>query len=320
VSLVEIGALLAAGAALAFGCSYVNGGVMDRFPIGFDDYTRYVAPIIEETLKSLLVVALFAFNRIGYLIDAAIAGFALGAGFALTENVFYLQQFAHAGLGVWLVRGLGTAVMHGGATAIMAVLSLALFAPRLRVSIDRFRFNPLLFLPGLAAAIAVHAAFNHFHDAPLEAMTVVLLATPLCLFAIFTLGENYAHRWLAGDREAHGQLLDEMTSGAFEATEAGRALRSLAARLGPEGGRDLYDYVRTNAELAVRADASLLALEEHRRAAIGHEVKELFARLHALEKRLGRTTAMAVRQHLRFSRDDLWKMHELEIDAGRRNL
>jgi hypothetical protein len=29
---------------------------------------------------------------------------------------------------------------------------------------------------------------------------------------------------------------------------------------------------------------------------------------------------MAVRQHLRFSRDDLWKMHELEQDTGARRL
>ncbi len=320
VSLAEIAALLAAGAALAAAGYFVNGGVMDQFPIGFDDYTRYVAPIVEETMKALLIVALFAFNRIGYLIDAAIAGFAIGAGFALTENLFYLHQFASAGIGVWVVRGFGTAIMHGGATAILAVLSLALFAPRLRVSVDRFRFNLALFIPGLAAAIAIHAAFNHFHDAPVVAMAVVLLATPLGLFAIFSLGETYAHRWLANDREAHAKLLEDMTSGAFDASEAGRALKALAERLGAEGGRDLYEYVRTNAELAARADATLLALEEHRRAALGAEVKALFTRLHALERGLGHTTVMAVRQHLRFSRDDLWKMHELEQDAARRNL
>jgi hypothetical protein len=29
---------------------------------------------------------------------------------------------------------------------------------------------------------------------------------------------------------------------------------------------------------------------------------------------------MAVRQHLKFSRDDLWKMHELERDGSRKRL
>jgi RsiW-degrading membrane proteinase PrsW (M82 family) len=320
VNLAEIAVLLVGGAGLAAAAYFANGGVMDTFPIGFDNYTRYVAPIMEESLKALLIVALFVFNRIGYLIDAAIAGFAIGAGFAVAENLFYLQQFATAGVGVWVVRGFGTAIMHGGATAILAVLALALFTPRLRASADRFRFNPALFLPGLAAAIAVHIGFNHFHDAPVVAMAVVLLATPLGLFAIFAVGEKYAHRWLAQDSEAHGRLLEEMQSGAFEGTAAGRALADLASRLGEAGGADLYEYVRINAELAVRADATLLSLEEHQRVALGAEVRELFARLHDLERALGRTSVMAVRQHLRFSRDDLWKMHELEQDTGARRL
>jgi RsiW-degrading membrane proteinase PrsW (M82 family) len=320
VSGLEIVALLAGGAVLAAASYFVNGGVLDQFPIGFDSYTRIVAPIVEESLKGGLIMALFALNRIGYLIDAAIAGFGIGAGFALAENFFYLQQFAHANLGVWVVRGFGTAVMHGGATAIFSVLSLALFAPRLRVSADRFRFSFALFAPGLAAAIAMHAAFNHFHAAPVIAMAVVLLATPLSLFAIFALGETHAHRWLAQDRDAHAALLAQLQSGAFADTEAGRALMALADRLEAGRGQDLIEYVRINAELAVRADSTLLALEAHQRAALGAETKERFLRLHDLERSLGRTAVMAVRQHLRFSRDDLWKMHELEMDSGRRGL
>ena len=53
------------------------------------------------------------------------------------------------------------------AAAIFAVLSQVLYAPRLRIDAARFRFNILLFLPGLAAAIALHAGFNHFTSAPL---------------------------------------------------------------------------------------------------------------------------------------------------------
>lgn len=317
IDLKEIAALLAGGAGLAAASYFANGGVMDTFPIGLGDYTRYIAPAVEEAMKGALIIALFAFNRIGYLIDASIAGFAVGAGFSLTENLFYLHQFEGANMGVWMVRGFGTAVMHGGATAIFAALSQMLYAPRLRVSADRFRFDLVLFLPGLAAAVVVHAAFNHFPEAALTAMAVALLAAPLGLFAIFALGETYAHRWLAADSEAHGRLLENMRSGAFADTEAGRALQSLADRLDATAARDLVDYVRINAELVVRAEATLLALEQHQHVKLGPTVRERFRQLHALERRLGRTLVMAVRQHLRFSRDDLWKMHELEVDTHR---
>ncbi len=318
VGLLDVLGLLAAGAVLATGGYFANGGVLDQFPIGITDYTRYVAPTIEEVLKAGLIIALFAFNRVGYLIDAAIAGFAIGSGFALAENMFFLQQFTDANLGVWIVRGFGTAIMHGGATALMSVLSLVLYAPRLRVSAERFHFNVLLFLPGLAVAIAVHAMFNQFQQASLIAMVVVLVIVPLSLFAIFVLGETYAHRWLAEDNEAHARLLADIRSGAFDATSHGRALRALANRMDDASARDLFDYVRVNAELVVRADATLLALEEHAHVALGPSVREQFHHLHALERRLGHAAVMAVRQHLSFSRDDLWKLHELEADSGRR--
>jgi RsiW-degrading membrane proteinase PrsW (M82 family) len=310
----EIAELLAGGGALAAAAYAANGGVMDLFPIKFDLYTQLGAPVVEETLKALLVVGLFAFNRVGYLVDAAITGFAIGAGFSLVENLFFLRHFADANMGVWLVRGFGTAIMHGGATAIMAALSQLLFAPRLRLQADRFRFNPLLFLPGLACAIALHAGFNHFGHAPVAAMAAIAGAVPAGLFGIFAIGETYAHRWLAQDEAAHLKLLADMNSGAFAATTEGKAIGALADRLGPEA-QHLHEYVRIHVELVVRAEATLLAYEAHEAAALDTAIRTSFERLHDLEKSLGRAVVMAVRQHLKFSRNDLWELHELEEDT-----
>jgi hypothetical protein len=313
--LPEIGALLVGGGAMAAASYYANGGVLDEFPLRFTSYTQYVAPIVEESIKGLLIVGLFAFNRIGYLIDAAIAGFAIGAGFSLVENVFYLKEFGDANMGVWLVRGFGTAIMHGGATAILAVVAHVLYAPRLRIAADRFHFNIFLFLPGLAGAIVLHGAFNQFTGDPLLAMAIVVVVVPVAIFAIFSAGEKYAHRWLAEGHGAHEKLLADIESGAFAASQDGRAIQALADRLGETAGADLQDYLRTHTELVVRAETTLLALEEHEAVAFETKVREQFRHLHALEKRLGRATVLAARQHLRFTRNDLWEMHELEEHA-----
>jgi RsiW-degrading membrane proteinase PrsW (M82 family) len=317
IGLREICLLLLGGGVLAAASYMANGSVLDQFPLRQSSYSQWVAPVVEESMKAVLIIGLFAYNRIGYLIDAAIAGFTVGAGFSVVENLFYLHEFSHATLGVWLVRGFGTAIMHGGASAIFAVLSQVLYAPRLRIDASRFHFNLLLFLPGLAAAIALHAAFNHFTNAPIEAMAVVLLAVPLGLFAIFIVGERYAHRWLAESSQAHAKLLEDIDSGAFAASNNGLALNALADRLGPDGGRDLFDYVRLHTDLVVRAETSLLALEEHEVTAFRDDLHDRFRQLHALERRLGMTPVMAVRQHLHFSRQDLWEMHELENHAPR---
>ncbi len=314
---LSIAALLAAGAGLA-GIAYLaNGGVLDSFPIRFGLHTRLWAPIIEEVLKAALVVALFARNRIGYMIDAALVGLAIGSGFAMAENTFFLTQFAQAGIGTWLVRGLGTALMHGGATAIMASLSYLLVAPRLRAPAGAYRFSLLPFLPGVLAAMLLHAAFNRFPDQALLATAAMVVAVPITLYLIFVRGEAQAHDWLATDSATHARLVADICSGAFARRADGAALSALAARLGAAEAEALMAYVALNAELVARADATLLALEAHAPVHLGPDVAAQFGRLHALERQLGPALVLAVQQHLSVSRDDLWKLHELEIDTRR---
>src|SRR4029453_5912046 len=115
--------------------------------------THYDAPLLEEALKASVVIALMTTGRVGFLVDAAVHGFSVGAGFALVENMTSLHAFGTAPLALWLVRGLGTAMLHGGTTAIFGIVSRAMR--------DRFPRSPVLaFLPGLAAAVVIHASFN----------------------------------------------------------------------------------------------------------------------------------------------------------------
>lgn len=58
--------------------------------LGF--YSRYGAPVVEEVLKSIYLVYLIKSKRIGFMVDSAIFGFAIGAGFAFVENIYYLQS------------------------------------------------------------------------------------------------------------------------------------------------------------------------------------------------------------------------------------
>ena len=55
-----------------------NVGTAELLDLDFMTLTRYAAPVIEEALKALIIVALIRFNRIGFPVDAAIYGFAVG--------------------------------------------------------------------------------------------------------------------------------------------------------------------------------------------------------------------------------------------------
>lgn len=315
MSLGEVAFLLVAGGALAAASYFANWKAMDELPIGFTNYSKWAAPVVEETLKALLMMALFARNRIGFMIDAAITGFAVGAGFSLVENAFYLWSFSGENLGVWLVRGFGTAVMHGGTAALFGALGQFLTERSLKLEAARYRFNPLLYMPGLLVAIAVHSAFNHFPQQPLAAMVVTLVAIPATLMLIFTRSAHSAHTWLLTDYETHEQMLAEIRSGQFRESEAGRFVLALSESFDEETVAAAFDYIQVHTELVVRAEQVLIANRSGEVVRLGLEVHQQFDTLHALERRIGRTALLAIRPHLRFSRNDLWEMNELEQDA-----
>ncbi|NNL55125.1 MAG: PrsW family intramembrane metalloprotease, partial [Woeseia sp.] len=120
VSLRTVSAVILAGCLAPVAAFFLNGLVMESFDIPFTLFTRYVAPVTEELLKAAVVIYLFKTHKIGFLVDSAILGFAVGAGFAVIENIYYLYLSINLNTGVWIVRGFGTAIMHGGVTAIFA--------------------------------------------------------------------------------------------------------------------------------------------------------------------------------------------------------
>src|SRR5210317_2302476 len=141
------------GCAVAILSYPINVAGLELLQIDFGLFSRYVAPITEEGLKALIVIILMRNNRIGFLVDAAIFGFAVGTGFAIFENLFYLQSFSGTHVGTWIVRGFGTAIMHGGATAVFSIVAHTLLShhPTKRYA---------LLLPGLLVASIFHSLFK----------------------------------------------------------------------------------------------------------------------------------------------------------------
>lgn len=112
---------LAAGAVAALLAYPVNTALGEALGVSQQTFTRYVAPVTEETLKLAVLLYPLWKRQVGFLVDAAILGFAIGAGFALVENVQYLRTLQEQSVWVWVTRGFGTALLHGLTTAVVAI-------------------------------------------------------------------------------------------------------------------------------------------------------------------------------------------------------
>lgn len=310
VSFREVAATLLAGVLLCWAALEVNGFAIAYLHLDFTTYSQKIAPIIEESLKASALIYLFARNRIGFVIDAAIMGFSVGAGFALIENIYLLYAFPQAGLGVWLIRGFGTAVMHSGATALFAMLAQWLIERRMRPI-------ALAFAPALAAAIGVHMTFNLLGSSPLAATAVLLFVCPVGFVLVFSKSEDAVHKWLLSDYENHQHLLDSIKNDTFTGTEAGRILGGLADKLAPERLKDIVTYMQIHTELVLRAEKLSLARESGEKLSVTRDDETRFRQMRSLERRIGRTTLMTIRRHMHFSRRELWELNELKGELWR---
>src|SRR5436305_10003236 len=84
-------AMVIVGAGVALLGFVVNAAALQVLHVDTTTLTRYVAPVTEEVLKGSVLAYLVRAHRVGFLVDAAILGFAVGTGFALVENLYYLQ-------------------------------------------------------------------------------------------------------------------------------------------------------------------------------------------------------------------------------------
>lgn len=302
--------------ALTAGAAYPLSGIfIDALPLGFSNYSRFVAPWIEEFIKGLAIVGLFWFNRIGYKLDAVISGFAVGAGFSVVENILYLTRYPELAANVWMVRGLGTAVMHGTACAVLAATAHEFAERETRGSASEYDFNLLWFVPGLLIAVAIHTAFNQFPDKPLLAMIGTLAVAPFVIMAIFRFGSVEAQQWLSEEREETRAALGAWEAGKFPDDESGRKIAALVARSDEKTAAAIREYCQLLTWLLLQAEDTLhdQAADTEKLHVVG---KTAFERLGILRRELGKTNVATLKAILPFSRNDYWEISELEERLG----
>jgi protease PrsW len=286
--------------------SYLNSLLIySQFDIPLTTYSRYIAPIIEESLKAGVLIWMIQRQRIGFLIDAAIFGFTVGTGFAMIENLYYLSLFPDAHIGIWIVRGFGTAIMHGGATSIFAMISLSLLD-------RRGGDDPKVFVIGILVATLIHSAFNHFFLSPLLSTLAIMVLLPPLMLVVFQQSERSVEEWLDVGFDADTELLELITSGGLSGSPVGRYLHSLKARFAGPVMADLICYLRLHVELAMRAKGVVMMRENGFEVEVDPETRASFEELRYLEDSIGATGKLALKPFLQMSRKDLAQLYMLE--------
>ena len=305
VKLREVILAILVGCIVAYSAFLVNGFALRTLEFPARPYVRYAAPLVEEALKSIYIVILIRSHRVGFMVDSAIFGFAIGAGFAFVENVYYLQSLQESNLLVWIIRGFGTAVMHGGTTSMFATIS--------KNFVDAKGSHPLTaFLPGLGVAATIHSFFNHFFLSPLVSAVAVLLSLPFVMLLVFHQSERATRSWLGVGFDSEADLLNMVITGNIGTTKIGEYLHSLQTRFRGEIVVDMLCYLRLHLELGIQAKGILMMRQAGFDVPPDSDIQSKFEELHFLKKSIGKTGELAMSPFVRTHGREMWQLRMLQ--------
>lgn len=290
---------LAAGAVAAFLAQPLHTALLGASGLSGDAFVRYVAPVTEELLKTLCLLYPLWKRQVGFLVDAAIIGFAIGTGFAVVENIEYLRALSDAPGWLWIARGFGSALLHGTTTAIVAIVAKSLG--------DRYPGRVgLAVLPGLAVAIGLHSVFNHTVVSPVLAASMLVFVLPLVVMAIFGRSERKTREWVGDGLDLDVELLDLVRSAHFGTTRLGRYLDELKTRFPGPIVADMFCLLQLDLELAIRAKGMLMARDAGLQVPVDPAVKDRLAERKYLRKTIGKTGLIALRPLQMTNAKDDW--------------
>jgi RsiW-degrading membrane proteinase PrsW (M82 family) len=288
----------------AFILSFQANTFAFRF-VGFGLLVALVAPIIEEILKSLILIYYIRRPDFTYFVDGAIYGFASGTAFAVLENLLYLGRGgSYTSLSVALSRAFSTSLMHGSASALVGV-SLG----RLRFGRGFTRMASVLL--GWAAATALHITFNNVVNLGNGTLTL-LLAVAIGLggvgftaaFILWGLSEE--RRWL---RETLG-LQVGVSAGESAAVQQLNNLDPLLApigeRFGPDKRKQVEALLRLQAQLGLKRKVQEMTPDSKLRTEMDAQVTALRQEIDIVRRDLGLYCMAYVRSILPPETEPIW--------------
>jgi len=292
------------GCIIAFLAGGINFWILNEFNYETSNYVKYGAPFVEEILKIVFIFYIIYRGKSGFMIDSAIYGFSIGAGFAFIENLYYIYTVIDPHPTIWIIRGFGTAIMHGGASAIFGII--------FKGYSDRESGNTFTqALPGFIIAVIIHGIFNQFLFTPLGNTIGVLIVLPAIFSFIFIRSEKSLKNWLGTGFDSDMDLLSQLNEGKISDTKAGKYLKSIRNKFPPLIVFDMIMMLKIHLELSIRAKAILMSREAGIEVLPTEEIREKFNELGHLEKNIGQIGLLAVSPLLHTSKRDLWELHML---------
>jgi RsiW-degrading membrane proteinase PrsW (M82 family) len=284
---------MAAGIVAYLAAAQINPLPRNLGWLDYDQMVRYLAPVVEEILKAVVILFLVRRPKFHYFVDGAIYGFATGIGFAIVENIEYINGNSGAALSVAITRVISTNLMHAAACATVGiVLGWARFqktAPRLAYTVG-----------GILLAILLHMGYNNLVTR-VTGMVVLLYAVVIgggaAGLIVFMIRRGLKHEgaWIQDYLGDTDRVERQEVAAVQKIDKVDKVLERVATMLGAEVAKNIKSLLFIQAHLGIlRGQAEAMA-DEKMRANILNQIEEERQEMNKVRKSIGSYGMMYLR-------------------------
>lgn len=161
--------------------SEINGLLIDLLPMSTFEITIIVTPITEEILKAIPILV-FATALSAKKEALFTASMAVGIGFAVLENAFYLLNDASFNMLDAVIRAFGAGLMHGMCTLLVGA------------GISFVKKRNKIFIVGtfalMSTAITYHGIYNMLIQSDYQVIGVLLPISTYVPFVVWRINKK----------------------------------------------------------------------------------------------------------------------------------
>jgi RsiW-degrading membrane proteinase PrsW (M82 family) len=265
---------------------FVRAGIADNVQVA-----RIVAPIVEEILKSLILIYLVSRADFNYVVDGVIYGYGAGIGFAIIENYEYIVGYSDIAMTVALARVFSTNLVHATGSAIIGG---ALANQRGGSS----RTTWFLIFLGYAFSIGFHMLFNTVVGLGVALFVAIIFgaAGSGLIYYIIQRGMKVQKQWV---QEQLGESSSRITQNEVKALsqieKINKLLKPVAEQFGDKKADMVKEMFSLQAEMGIKMRLVSSASNEGMKREIEDIVKDMQAKVDLLRRDIGSRCMFFVR-------------------------
>jgi RsiW-degrading membrane proteinase PrsW (M82 family) len=269
----------------------------------------FIAPVLEEILKGLVLLCLIRLSRFTFSVDGALYGFATGIGFAILENYEYIGRDISIGALVALQRVFSANLVHATSGAIIGI-ALGIF----HLSRTGTRW-PILAL-GLFLAIWQHMVYNiisYDGSSLVGAFGIGILGT-VFIYLVMLRGKRRAQNWI---KQKLG-MDDRVTRGEVAVVERLSSMDVLllpvVERFGAETASKVENLLYLQARLAIKRKILESCQDDQKmQEALEAEMREMRTEMEKARRDIGAYAMLFVRGLFTEEMISVWERMQAKI-------